>query len=235
MDRVHAMIEEARALTLNADTRIASIEWTAAILDAFGGNADGAVRGFEAVLDLVRNEGDRWAEYECLRALVQLEVEGAVSRSGRPYAEELVEVAGKMGDRSTVQVAGALVALLSLKRGEAGARTALESDIRTLREVDAKGALAYTLTVLADGDIDAGRLDDAERLAKEALEAAIAIGRRSLVTLARALLARVALGRSDQVLARSHYDLAREGLDEPRAVSARAREAILSLVSAFPR
>jgi DNA-binding SARP family transcriptional activator len=234
MDRAHTMIEEARALTRSTDTRIASIEWTVAILDAFGGNADGAVRGFEAVLELVRSEGDRWAEYECLRALVQLEVEGAVFGAGRRHAEELVEVAGKMGDRSTVQIAEALVALLLYQRGKAGARLAIETAIVTLREVDAKGFLAYALIAVADGDIEASRFDDADRLASEALDAASAIGRRSLVTLARALLARIALGRNDPALARSHYDLAREGLEEPRAVSARARQAILSLVSAFP-
>jgi hypothetical protein len=154
--------------------------------------------------------------------------------AGRRHAEELVEVAGKMGDRSTVQIAEALVALLLYQRGKAGARLAIETAIVTLREVDAKGFLAYALIAVADGDIEASRFDDADRLASEALDAASAIGRRSLVTLARALLARIALGRNDPALARSHYDLAREGLEEPRAVSARARQAILSLVSAFP-
>jgi hypothetical protein len=166
---------------------------------------------------------------------VQLEVEGAVAGAGRRHAEELIEVAGKMGDRSTVQIAGALVALLLLERGEAGARAAVEAAIRTLRDVDAKGFLAYALIAVADGDIEASRFDDADRLASEALDAASVIGRRSLVTLARALLARIALARNDRALARSHYDLAQKGLDEPRAVSARARQAILSLVSAISR
>src|SRR5262249_9500064 len=154
------------------------------------------------ILDLVRAEGDRWSEYECLRALVQLEIERHVVPAESRYTTELVEVAAKMGDGSTVHVAGALASLLALRRGEPGACEAIEAAIVPLRDVDAKGMLAYTLTIAAEADIEAGRFDDAEKRADEALAAASAVGRRSQMTLARTLLSRVALGRGNATLGR---------------------------------
>jgi DNA-binding SARP family transcriptional activator len=233
LDQAHAMIAEARELTQGEATRFAAIEWAAAILTAFGGDAEAATRDFEAVLELARAEGDPWAEYECLRALVQIEIESDAPPGRSGHASELLEAVAKMGDGSTVPVARALESLLALKRGEPGALEALEKAVSMLRDVDAKGMLAYTLTIAADADIESGRLNEAEKRAEEALAASSAVGRRTQTTLARTLLARVALGRGDSSLGQSHFDAAKRDLDEPLAVSARARSAVLRLTTAF--
>jgi len=229
MDQARAMYAEARKVTAEADARLLAVEWAGAILSAFGGNDAGAVKEFEQVLGLARAEGERWAEYECLRALVELEIEAKVMPARKSHVAELVEVAAKMGEGSSVSVARALESLLSLRHGDPDAGGAVDRALAMLRDVDAKGMLAYTLTIAAEADIDEKRFDQAEKRAEEALACASAVGRRTQTALARVLLARAALGRGDAGLGRSHFDRALRDLDEAFAVSARARAAVLRL------
>jgi DNA-binding SARP family transcriptional activator len=227
------MYAEARAVCAGAETQIASVEWAGAILAAYDGDEARAVAGFLRVLELARSAEDRWTEYECWRGLVQLELESAERRTESRYAVELHEVARKMGDGSSVPVAQALDALFRLRREEAGAEGEVDRAIRSLREVDAKGMLAYTLTLAAEVDLEHGRYASAERRAEEALRAASAVGRLTQTALARSVLARAALGRGDRELGRSHFEAATSDLSEPLAVSARARSAVARLAASF--
>jgi tetratricopeptide (TPR) repeat protein len=232
MDQAVAMYDAALELCIETKQRVVSVEWAGALLNAFVGRVDDAVKGFEAVLELARQEGDRWTEYECLRGLVQLEVEGSVTH-GAGDLSALLDVARKMGDASTVSVARALEALLGLTRGEASVADALEQAILELREVDAKGMLAYTLTIAAEADLAARRFDQARTRAEEALACASAVGRRTQTALASAILARIALERGDPGAARAHFDAALRDVAEPNSVNARARAAVSKLEPAF--
>jgi DNA-binding SARP family transcriptional activator len=238
MVHAHAMYDEAREVCAKNDSLLVSVEWAGALLSAFDGDEARASSGFLRVLDLARKdedraEYDRWAEYECLRALVQLELESAAPPRESRYASELLAVAGKMGEGSFLPTAQALDALLRLRHETPCADDAVREAVATLRDVDAKGMLAYTLTLAAEIDVESGRFAEAEERAEEALRAANVVGRLSQTALARAVLARAALGRGDRELARSHFDAASGDLENPLAVSARARSAVARLAASF--
>jgi hypothetical protein len=188
------------------------------------------VENLERALDLARSKEDRWAEYECLRSLVQLELE-----AGRPTdrCADLLAVASKMGEGSELPTARALDALDALVRGKPQAEDAIESALESLRNLDAKGMSAYVLIFAAEHDVTAGQLDRAERRATEALRAAALVKRLSQAALARAVLGRVALLRGDPAGARRYLEAVQPDLARPTALSRRARRAVLALEAAL--
>jgi hypothetical protein len=97
------MIAEAKALEVQAAAEILEIRWGAATLDGFFGETGKAMESLERALALSRATEDRWIEYECLRQLVQLDLEMG-RRTGR--CAELVMVASKMGEGSELPVVG---------------------------------------------------------------------------------------------------------------------------------
>jgi DNA-binding SARP family transcriptional activator/tetratricopeptide (TPR) repeat protein len=225
MDQAEAMYAEASVLADAVGAELMEVEWGGGVLRAFRGDSERAARSFERALLLARAAEDRWCEYECLRALVQLELE-----AGRPTdrCTELLAVASKMRDGSELPTARALAALDCLVRGDPAAEGAIESALESLRGADAKGMLAYVLVFAGERDVDAGRPEAAERRANEALRAAAVVNRQSQVALARAVLSRAAFARGDARAARRHLDAVKPALDRPLALSARARAAVIA-------
>jgi ATP/maltotriose-dependent transcriptional regulator MalT len=128
-----------------------------------------------------------------------------------------------MAEGSEGIVADALEALARVASCVPGADDHLERSLARLRDVDAKGMLAYVLSAAADIDRAAARVERAEARANEALLAAEAVQRRSLVACARALLADLALTRGDCGSAVLHIRAVEPDLARPLAISARAR------------
>jgi hypothetical protein len=181
---------------------------------------------------LAHQAEDHWAECEGMMTLVQIELD-----EGRPHRAlsrcgELQRVAAKMGEGSEGPAAEALEALARVAAGEPEVAR-LDRALGLLREIDAKGMLAYILTHAASLDLAAGRTAAARERAQEALGAAQAVDRRTQVALARAVLGQAALAERDAVAATSHCDALRADVAEPLRLSAHARAAAFALADAL--
>jgi DNA-binding SARP family transcriptional activator/tetratricopeptide (TPR) repeat protein len=230
VDQAEEMIAEALRLGGPGWGDLLEIRCGVGVFRAFKGELDAALQNLERALELARSSEDGWSQYECLRALVQLELE-----VGRPTdrCAALLVVASKMGEGSELPTASALAALDALVRGNPKAEDAIESALESLRNLDAKGMSAYVLIFAAEHDVTAGQLDRAERRASEALRAAALVKRQSQAALARAVLGRVALLRGDPAGARRHVEAVQPDLARPTALSARARRAVVALEAAL--
>jgi DNA-binding SARP family transcriptional activator len=224
VDQAEEMITEALRLGGPAWGDLLEVRCGVGVFRSFTGELDVAVENLERALDLARSKEDRWAEYECLRSLVQLELE-----AGRPTdrCADLLAVASKMGEGSELPTARALDALDALVRGKPQAEDAIESALESLRNLDAKGMSAYVLIFAAEHDVTAGQLDRAERRATEALRAAALVKRLSQAALARAVLGRVALLRGDPAGARRYLEAVQPDLARPTALSRRALQDLI--------
>lgn len=223
-DRAEAMLAEAERAGVGAEGTFVH-EWARGMLAIFHGkNGEGLTR-LEAVLQLARRDQDRWAECDCLMRMVQVELDEGRPSPAMARCRELMPVAERMGDGSERPAAKALDALARLAACVHGAQEQVAQTTDMLREVDAKGMLAYVLVTAAQLDLRAERIELATSRAREGLAAAETVGRSSLVVLARALLAEAALasGRPDEAVAHlTAVDASSAGAE----VSARARGAL---------
>jgi ATP/maltotriose-dependent transcriptional regulator MalT len=233
IERTPTMLSEAAALLpshyLDFDWR-----WADALLGQFRDEPD-AVARLESALAIARRSEDHVAECECLVRLVQLALDRGELSCALASCRELAPVAAKMTDSSEGAIADALEALARLASGVHGADAHLERALASLRDVDAKGMLAYVLAAAADLDRTAGRTALAEQRAAEALAAAQAVQRRSLVASARASLAELALARDDRAQAALHFDAVAADVGSPLAVSERVRARLARIASAVGR
>jgi hypothetical protein len=158
--------------------------------------------------------------------LASLELERDRYEAARAYCAELAPFAAKLGDGSERTLGVALDALALLRSGDGAtvrqAEERLQSALDELAVLDAKGARSYALLSAAEWHWSNGRRDVAVALAREALDASNAVGRKSEMAMARILLARaeLAAGRTsqgDELAALVEADAA-----IPRALSARA-------------
>ncbi|HEV8247747.1 MAG TPA: AAA family ATPase, partial [Polyangiaceae bacterium] len=237
MERARAMHDEALALAEGEGVDLPEVDASGGMLHAFDGEFADAARLLERALSLSRKAGDRWQEYEYLRYLLRLELDADRHEHALRRSAELLEVAAKMGEGSELPAAMALAALGRLCVRDPAAGDAVERSIVALREVDAKGMLAYVLTFSAERDVEASRFDSAQERAREALAAAEQMSRKSQAALARVVLARVALARGDAQEAERELAAVGADFDRPRTLSSRARAAVLGLrdsLSALP-
>jgi hypothetical protein len=189
------------------------------MLASFDGETDSAVHRLQRGLELSRRDEDHWRECIALMRLAEIELGRRNSARVLELCGALEKVAAKLGEGSETAAASAYGALAGLLDGDTSGR--VERAAQVVRGVDAKAMLAYLLVSAAEIDIEAGRLADAERHAREALAAAGAVGRGSDAVLAHVVIARATRGEE----ARSHLDAARRELESGRPVSARARRA----------
>jgi hypothetical protein len=227
------MYVEAQTLADQGREAVLAVEWSGGLIQAYSGEIALSIPRFERALALARGSGNRWEEYECLRQMVQIELEAGHSERALHGCTELLAVATRMGEGSELPVARALESLCRLEGGDPAADEAVEAQIVSLRRLDAKGMLSYMLAFAAERDVRAGRLDDAERRASEALSAAELVNRKSQMALSRAVLARVALARGDRAQARAELDSMRPDLERPMALSQRARSALENVAAAL--
>ncbi|MBV9946922.1 MAG: AAA family ATPase [Myxococcales bacterium] len=232
MDRARDLVAEAATLL---PRHTADFDWRCAdavvrvYLDAPDAGA-----ALEQALALARRDQDRVGECECLIGLVQLALDHGQPARALAFCRELGPVAARMTD-GEVAVAEALEALARAASAEAGADERLEDAISRLRDVDAKGMLAYTLSAAADLDGAAGRMAGAERRASEALAAAQAVQRRTLVASARASLAELALAHGDRPAAAAHLAAVTADLASPLGIGRRVRARLERIAEAVAR
>jgi hypothetical protein len=136
-----------------------------------------------------------------------------------------------MTEGSEGAVADALEAVARVASAIPGADEHLERATARLRDVDAKGMLAYVLAASADLDRAAGRLGEAHGHAIAALAAAEAVQRRTLAAAARASLAELALDRGDRDVAASYIHAVATDLTSPLAIETRVRTRLAQLAA----
>lgn len=219
---LNAAALQAEAMNL----QVIELTWARGLLARWDGDLDAAQHLVRNAVDLSRLREDHWREFECLVWLAKIELERGRLDAVDVLCNDVSAVAARMRDVA-VPVVAALRALTAALRRPAGASAAdldaLQRSIAELRSVDDKAHLAYVLNHAAALALDTGRVDDAHAAAGAALVAAKAVGRRTEVAVAQALLAGVACmrGRNDEAAAHLLPSIASErGSD---SCSARAR------------
>jgi DNA-binding SARP family transcriptional activator len=227
MDQVGGMIDEAGGLL---EEHQQDFDWCwAHALERCYSDAPDAGSLLERALHLARRDEERWGECELLIELVQLELERGNPARALAWCRELSPAAAKMSEGSEGTIADALDALARVASCVPGADEHLDRSLARLRDVDAKGMLAYVLSAAADIDRAAGRVERAQAGADEALAAAEAVQRRTLVAYAHASLAELALLQGDREGAIAHIKAVEQDLARPLAISARARARVKSI------
>jgi DNA-binding SARP family transcriptional activator/tetratricopeptide (TPR) repeat protein len=223
-------VERARGLHTEAQDALQALDladiehhWSAALLAQWDGELDAAVERLETALELARQNGDRWREASCTTCLMKVCLEARrldrVSElAERPFA---FEEEGARAPRSPfIQ---ALAAIAQLRRdGDCG--SSLADSLDALRERNANVQLAYVLANLARFHLEAGRLDEAEAAAEEAVTAAEAVTRPVSLNDALSTTARVMLARGDDAGAREALARAEGLAEQPHLLCLRVRE-----------
>jgi DNA-binding SARP family transcriptional activator/tetratricopeptide (TPR) repeat protein len=185
----------------------------------------------ERGLALARTQADSWRESMALVRLAMIDLEAGAWDATRARAQELRVVAAKLGEGSEGAIADALDGLAIQGAGGAEGAAKVAAGVEGLARADAKVMLAYVLTVASEMASEDRAFAEAERLARQALDAAEALGKPSAIVLAHAALGRASLGAGDREKAASHLEAARALIDHPHGVSKRAREAVERLAT----
>jgi DNA-binding SARP family transcriptional activator len=229
MDRADQMLHEARALAGERIVESITYNWGLGLLRRYRGDPDGARELLVRAFTLAERAEDHWVECDAVMTLVQLAIDEQRPDEALAWCAKLKPVVARMGEGSEGTAAEALEALSRAAAGERAAWGELERAIARLREIDAKGLLAYVLTSTAELDLAAARPADARARADEARANAEVVDRATQVVLARAILGRVALADGDRAAAARHLESIAPALVRPLGVSARARRAALDL------
>lgn len=225
--RAEALLAEAQSISLKLGRTVIDLPWALGLLRHFTGDHDAAMEHLAQALKIARDEGDHWAECECLARMTMIDIECGRLREALSRCDTHREVAVKLGEGSEGAMAAALEALARQLAGEPAADASLEACIARLREIDTKGQLAYVLNHAAFVDLREKRLERARLRAQEALSAAEAVDRSSEVAVALSILARIAAGEGPIAASRAK-DVAQERVRRLGAISARARAAVLA-------
>jgi DNA-binding SARP family transcriptional activator/tetratricopeptide (TPR) repeat protein len=229
MPRAEAMLAEAQVLAAKAGIEVPDIAWGLGLISAFAGEYDKAVSLLEGAVALARREHDHWAECEGLQRIALIELARGQAHAVRDRARRIAAVAARMGEGSEAPFAAMLDALAAAVLDEPGADDRVSQALETLRAIDAKALLSRALTLAATTDLEHGELQRAAIRSEDALAAAVAVGRRSEVVMALALLARIALHRGDTATAERYAQAMACELRDPHSVAAHARQAAATL------
>ncbi len=225
-ERAEALLLEARSLAERIGLEVIDIPWGLGLVRHHAGEEEEAVVELERALAIARREQDHWSQSQCLTRLAMIDLEGGRAASAMERCGKLRPLAAKLGEGSEGPVAAALEALTLVREGGVAAADRLDEALAAVRAVDTKGFLAYVLTAAGEHDLACGQLTAAGERAREALEAATAVGRRSQIALARALLARAAAAGGDQEAAARHIAPVRDDFQGPHRLSSRAAAAV---------
>jgi DNA-binding SARP family transcriptional activator len=182
------LIREGGALAGPRGLELCELHWAWGLLHRWDGENEKAVASIGCALDLAREDEDHWREYKCLTWLAVLDHELGRCSDMQARCVELKAVAARLGEDETPFVE-TLQALAQLAEKGPAATDALAEALHRLRTVDDKSYLAYALNSAARLHLLAGRMDQMQICAREALAAASAMRRANEITIARALLA----------------------------------------------
>ncbi|WP_290653345.1 AAA family ATPase [Aquisalimonas sp.] len=225
MERAEQLAREAQDLAEQFDVREPGCELplALALVAHHRGELQQARAHIEHALALARRDRMPWWEYYCLSRLPMIELERQAPEDALEWCHALQSVAVKLGDGAEVPFALALEALARLQHGDGSAAAALDDALEQLRAADSQWMIAYVQSLAAWSDWQAGRTDAARERAEDALHSAEVIDQANEVTVARALLVRVAMTAGDRASALTHLE--RIPSEAHHCLSARARRA----------
>jgi hypothetical protein len=175
------------------------------MIPAHRGEVDVAVEAFQEARDLARHQGEHLAEFAALEHHVMLELDQGHSERAAALAESLVDLGERVRPGAERLNARALLALARLQADAADAGSALREAVDDVRRADAKYELSHVLTRWVELTLARSSFDEAAALGAEALAVATAMGRRSEIALARAVLAEAADGRQQCAERDEHF------------------------------
>ncbi len=190
-ERGRALLDDAATLAAQLQLPMMELEWGRGLVARADGDLPAARRALERAVTLAEAAANHWREYECRLALATVEFELGHDAQVLHHVREVADAARRMGE-SKAPFADALAALARQRLGEPDADAAVDASLAALRERDAKAHLAYALNEAASRALHSGALGVAMQWAIEALSAAQAVRRPSLIARARATIAAAA-------------------------------------------
>lgn len=180
---------EAAALAKQDGFRPFTIPLAQGMLRAFQGQADQAAQHYEEALDLAEQSADWLGKFHTLEQAIALELQYGDVEKAAAYAETLCEVGDKFREGSEAPFARALSAVLKCAQGQENACQLVDDALGDLRLADAKLRLAFVQCRTARYNLAGGQYEMAATRAREALDCALVMGRKTEIALARAVLA----------------------------------------------
>lgn len=230
LDRAERLAHEAAELAAALDEELLEIPMAFGLIHRHRGRYGEALEAFTRALAIARDTEDEWWESTCMLWLPMLHLERGQPVDALVACGELRPVLRRLGTPAEAAFTSALELLARARvEDDAPPSVSLGAELDALREQDSRWMLAYVQVEAALHDLHATQNDSAGRRALEALAAAEAVGRRSEVAMAHALLGRIALRRGDPGEAEAHMPAARRHLSEPGVLSARAVEVVGAL------
>jgi DNA-binding SARP family transcriptional activator/tetratricopeptide (TPR) repeat protein len=227
LPRARALLDEVADMARAHKLAVIDIELGEGYLAHVEGDLAHARGALGRALALARARNDVWRECMVLTRQSMIAIECADWDTARTHAEELGDVAKRLGgEGSEAVIADGLEALALRGAGDPTGASRLAKAIEALAVADAKAMLAFVVTQAAEMAIEEGAVEMAQRLGSRALVAAESIGKPSALILAHVTLGRCALKSGDGDAARIHLAAARDGLEHPFGVSMRARDAV---------
>jgi DNA-binding SARP family transcriptional activator/tetratricopeptide (TPR) repeat protein/nucleoside-triphosphatase THEP1 len=232
-DDARRLTEEASRVAEEEGLVVEGVALARALLHHHQGQLPEASRAFQKVIELCRRAQDRWWEAPAMTRRIMVALDRGDPREAREQALEAGELAERMNDGTEAAFARGLgaVAIAALHaEGEGEDRASegwpeVEEALRELRELDSLWKIAQIQSYAVHEELRRGRANTAGERAEEALEAARALKRPSLLALSRALLARCSVLAGEMEEAERHLS-SPEVARPDHGLSARARREI---------
>jgi DNA-binding SARP family transcriptional activator len=177
MARADALLAEALALGAEGSLDATITEWPKGLLACWKGDYETGEAALRRAALAARADNDHWVECDVGLRLAMSAFERGAFDVAKVVASEIEAVSGKLGEGAEGPSARAIHVLARLGAEEDVAGELAEV-IASLRRIDAKGMLAYTLVCAAELAVERGNLAFAEDAAKEAAEPRAAQGHR---------------------------------------------------------
>jgi hypothetical protein len=213
-----SVLREAEVASRTAGFDICDLWWARALVHHWEGDHDSAARTFDHALVLAQDAGDRAREVRCLVFITQLELE----RGRLDQAEALSALLAERERREETSFP-VVVQLLArrMRSHDAVSDEKLTLALYRLRSSSDARLAAFGLNTAATCYLQEQAIDAARIFAAMALAVASRARRRNEVAVAVATLVRA----GEKSFAAEIEDLV-ESLNEPNALSARARHAV---------
>ncbi len=229
MARAEALLVEALALGVDASLEVAKTESAKGLLACWKGDAAGGEAALERAFQAACAEKDHWLACDVGLRLAMSALDHGGYERARALSVEVLGLSERLGEGGEGPSARAITALARLGAGVAREGGELGAAVDSLRRVDAKGMLAYTLTVASELAAVRRELDHAQALAREAAHLAALVDRTDTVVRARVVLGLLASARGDRSTAEAELGEIATLIVEPLAVSARTAERVAEL------
>lgn len=194
LDMAEALVLEAHDLGRRAQTNSNAIADANGLLAFYKGQFDEARQQFRHARLLARQQGDRLSEFLALEHLAMMEIENESFDDAFELCDEISDLAGRIRPGSEQPFAAALHELCRYARSPAVGLDAFERVLQALRVADSKHRLSFTAATAAHLLLKQGDVEQARRLAQEALEASSALNRPSSQARALSILIETADG-----------------------------------------